>query len=246
MRLLVSVRSGGEVGAAIEGGAEIIDAKEPTRGSLGAVDAAALALIAKAVPDGMPLSIALGDHATPDAAARAMDLLRAVVHRPGQLYVKIGLAGVVEPSTARSVLRAAVGAARSSALGPGVVAVAYADHRLAETIAPQLVLDAAAEAGAFGVLMDTRSKDGRPIFAWATRSDLGQWLEEARNRGLLSALAGSLALDDMDVVSALDPDVVGVRGAACEHGRAGVVSARLVRQLSAALHRAKPPLQTIS
>ena len=35
MRLLVSVRSAEEVSAALAGGADIIDAKEPERGSLG-------------------------------------------------------------------------------------------------------------------------------------------------------------------------------------------------------------------
>jgi (5-formylfuran-3-yl)methyl phosphate synthase len=236
MRLLVSVRSAAEVEAAVEGGAEIIDAKEPMRGSLGAVDAGTLALIVKALPDEMPLSIALGDHATPDAAARAMDLLQAVARRPAELYVKIGLAGVVEPATARSVVQAAVRAARSSPLGADVVAVAYADHRFADTLSPQLLLDIAVEAGARGVLMDTWSKDGRPLFASATHSDIRRWLEGARSRGLLTALAGSLTRDQMDDVRTLGPDVVGVRGAACEKGRGGVMNARLVQQLSTAIN----------
>src|SRR5690349_2021023 len=81
MRLLVSVRSAQEVEAAVEGGAEIIDAKEPMRGSLGAVDAAELARIADAVPDGMPFSMALGDLATPVGAATRMELVRAVAGR---------------------------------------------------------------------------------------------------------------------------------------------------------------------
>jgi uncharacterized protein (UPF0264 family) len=246
MRLLVSVRSAREVEAAVEGGAEIIDAKEPMRGSLGAVDAGTLALIGTALPVGMPLSIALGDHATPDAAAGAMDLLQAVPRRPAELYVKIGLAGVAEPGTALSVLHAAVGAARSSPLRPDVVAAAYADHRLAETMAPQLVLEVAAEAGARGVLMDTWSKDGRPLFAFATHSEVRRWLDGGRSRGLLTALAGSLTSDLLDVIRGLGPDVVGVRGAACENGRGGAVSARLVEQLSSATHRPKPPLVAIA
>ena len=40
MQLLVSVRSAVEVAPALAGGADIIDAKEPDRGSLGAVSAA--------------------------------------------------------------------------------------------------------------------------------------------------------------------------------------------------------------
>src|SRR5690349_10143177 len=103
MRLLVSVRSAGEVEAAVQGGADIVDAKEPMRGPLGAVDAAELARIAAAVPDGVPLSLALGDLATPAAAATGLDLTRAIGRRPAELYVKLGLAGVVHPTVARSV-----------------------------------------------------------------------------------------------------------------------------------------------
>src|SRR5262245_44057895 len=125
MRLLVSVRSAGEVEAAVEGGAEIIDAKEPMRGSLGAVDAAELARIADAVTVGMPLSIAMGDCAAPASAATGMDLLRAVARRPAELYVKVGVAGVNQLAAARSVLEAVVGAARGSPFVPEVVAVAY-------------------------------------------------------------------------------------------------------------------------
>lgn len=245
MRLLVSVRSAREVEAAVEGGAEIIDAKEPTRGSLGAVDPTALAGIADAVPAGVPLSIALGDHSTPEAAARALDLMRAVARRPAELYVKVGFAGVVEPAAARSVLAGAVGAARGAPLEPQVVAVAYADHQLAASLAPRAVLDAAAETGARGVLLDTWTKDGRPLFAWAARSDLRRWLDEARERGLLTALAGSLSLEHLELVRRLGPDVLGVRGAACDSGRAGVVRAGLVRRLAAAKTRPDPSFGAI-
>ena len=50
MRLLVSVRSAEEVAAALAGGADIIDAKEPARGSLGAVTATVLSAIAARTP----------------------------------------------------------------------------------------------------------------------------------------------------------------------------------------------------
>jgi (5-formylfuran-3-yl)methyl phosphate synthase len=238
--LLVSVRSAGEVEAAVQGGADIVDAKEPMRGPLGAVDAAELARIAAAVPDGMPLSLALGDLATPATAATGLDLTRAVARRPAELYVKLGLAGVVHPTVARSVLEAAVSAARRSPLEPDVVAVAYADYRLAQAVAPRIVLEAAAETGVRGVLLDTWTKEGRPLFTWMRWAEIYGWVEGARSRGLLTALAGSLALDHMPLVCRLGPDVFGVRGAACEGGRAGVVSTELVRQLAAASRRTNP------
>jgi hypothetical protein len=242
MRLLVSVRSAAEVEAAVEGGAEIIDAKEPSHGSLGAVDPVELARIASAVPDGMPLSVALGDHSTPETARHAFELIRAIARRPTELYVKIGFAGLAEGTMVRTVLEAAVETARGSALRPEVIAVAYADHHLAGTVDRHAILDAAAGAGARGVLLDTWTKDGRGLFAWALPADIGQWLTDARRRRLLTALAGSLAADQMDLVCGLGTDVLGVRGAACEYGRKGTVSARLVRQLAVARSQASPPL----
>ena len=47
--LLVSVRNVTEALTALEAGADVIDVKEPTRGSLGAADSATLAAIAQAV-----------------------------------------------------------------------------------------------------------------------------------------------------------------------------------------------------
>ena len=61
MQLLVSVRSADEVEAALAGGADIIDAKEPANGSLGPVSPATLAKVASRVPAIQELSIALGD-----------------------------------------------------------------------------------------------------------------------------------------------------------------------------------------
>ena len=61
MQLLVSVRSEAEVAAALAGGADLIDAKEPALGSLGPVGGAELLAIAARVPETVPLSAALGD-----------------------------------------------------------------------------------------------------------------------------------------------------------------------------------------
>jgi uncharacterized protein (UPF0264 family) len=246
MRLLVSVRAAGEVEAAVAGGAEIIDAKDPMRGSLGALESAELARIAREVPEAMPFSIALGDPATPEAAVRAMDLTQAIARRPPELYVKVGFAGVNGAATVRSVLEAAVAAARRSDLQPEVVAVAYADYGQAGAVEPRMVLDAATAAGARGVLLDTWSKDGRALFAWTAPAEVCRWLDEARSRGLLTALAGSLGLDQMELVRRLNPDVLGVRGAACEEGRTGVISSRLVRRLAAAVGRSQASFATIA
>src|SRR6478736_6242224 len=118
MRLLVSVRSAAEAAAAVTGGADIIDAKEPSRGSLGPVEPTVLRAIAEALPGGTPLSVALGDVNDPAAAGNALVPLEAVPARPAELFVKVGLADIRDPALARAVLGAVVEAARSAPLRP--------------------------------------------------------------------------------------------------------------------------------
>ena len=125
MRLLVSVRSAAEVGPAVAGGADIVDAKEPTTGSLGAVSRRVLREIALGLPAGVPLSIALGEPKTVAALEAAMALLHGLSPRPSRAYVKIGLSAAGDG--AGRMLTALVDLASRTPLRPSVVAVAYAD-----------------------------------------------------------------------------------------------------------------------
>src|SRR2546430_16995385 len=70
MRLLVSIRGPVEARAAVAGGADVVDAKDPARGALGPVRLDRLAAIRRAVGAARPVSAALGD-ARDDAGAEA-------------------------------------------------------------------------------------------------------------------------------------------------------------------------------
>ena len=61
MQLLVSVADAADAAAAVDGGADIIDAKDPSRGPLGPVTASALVGILATVAGRRPVSAALGD-----------------------------------------------------------------------------------------------------------------------------------------------------------------------------------------
>jgi (5-formylfuran-3-yl)methyl phosphate synthase len=241
MRLLVSVRSEVEVAQALAGGADVIDAKEPSLGSLGAVSLATLSAIARRVPADVPLSVALGDPRTAEHATEAMAAVLGVLRRGGEQYVKLGLSGVVGCETATELLAAAVIAARRgpthSAQGLGVIAVAYADHVAAAAPAPADVTRTAAKAGARGILLDTYRKDGRDLFSHLGAAALQAWVEDARAAGLLVALAGSLSGEALRRVAMLPADIVGVRGSACVGGREGHVTEARVRVLRSMLDR---------
>jgi uncharacterized protein (UPF0264 family) len=233
MRLLVSVRSAAEVVPAVGGGADIVDAKEPARGALGAVSGPVLLAIAERVPVRVPLSVALGDPEDLAGLTAAMAVLDRLEPRRGPLYMKIGLSGA--GARGEVVLRAAVEAASGLRCRPSVVAVAYADHAAAAVPPPETVLDLARAAGVDGVLLDTWGKGAGDLFDHMGEARLRSWVAEARAGGMLVALAGSLTLSGVRAAAALSADVIGVRGAACTGGRAGVVAVHLVRELKAAV-----------
>jgi (5-formylfuran-3-yl)methyl phosphate synthase len=230
MQLLVSVRSAAEVGPALGGGADIIDAKEPSRGSLGSVSPATLAEILVLVPARCPFSIALGDLASPEEVTTRIASLELPL-RPAPTYLKLGFAGVRSPEMVTRILASAVAAAGEKGFATLVVAVAYADAARAGSLAPDLILSRAHDAGAAGVLLDTHMKDGTGLLGWLDPPALASWVVSARREGLLTALAGALTLENMNTVPVAGADVVGVRGAACEGGRGGHVTAARVRAL---------------
>jgi (5-formylfuran-3-yl)methyl phosphate synthase len=230
MRLLVSVRSALEVGPALDGGADIIDAKEPANGSLGPVSRAMLVAIARQVPNDCGLSVALGELTTlaqvRDAIERSMPGPRA-----GDTFVKLGFAGLESPASIGVLLAEAV--RLSAAPGVRVVAVAYADHLRAGSAAPGDIAQVASDTGAAGVLLDTFIKDGRNLLFWLSPLELDNWVGQIRVKGLLAALAGSLRAQSFEAACEAQPDIVGVRGAACVGGRGGRVDRDRVRGLKA-------------
>jgi uncharacterized protein (UPF0264 family) len=242
MRLLVSVRSAEEVGAAIAGGADIIDAKDPSRGSLGPVEAPVLRDIRAVVPPDIPLSVALGDFREGAAAAAAIGSLKLSA-RPAGVFVKLGVAGVFTSGAAASLFRAAVEAARAAPCRPRVVVVAYADGPAG--LPPAETVRLAAQTGADGVLLDTLDKGGRDLFGFMAPSEVKTWVRSAQAAGLMAAIAGSLGAESLPLVREIRPGILGVRGAACSGGRGGLVDAEKVRGLRRALDaplRLVPPV----
>jgi uncharacterized protein (UPF0264 family) len=230
MRLLVSVRSAGEVEPALRGGADIIDAKEPGNGSLGSVSPATLAQIASQVPRNQELSVALGDVSSVAEVVALVDGLR-LPSRSASTYLKLGFAGLKSPETVRELLGTAVGAAGRHRSPVAIIAVAYADAERAAALPAEVILRTAEVLGAGGVLMDTHIKDGTRLLDWRISESLAAWVSRARKSGLTAGVAGSLRPDDVPFVAKTDPDVIGFRGAACEAGRLGQVSLERVALL---------------
>jgi (5-formylfuran-3-yl)methyl phosphate synthase len=231
-KLLVSVRSAAEAEAALAGGADLIDVKEPKRGSLGAADARTLAAVVAAVAGRRPVSAALGE-------------LRETFWKgppalPGLAYVKWGLAGFRRHVAPLWQWELTCAVRRLAEVNPAcrAVAVAYADWERALAPPPDEVLALAAELRLGAFLLDTWGKDGTTLLDWLPAAEVGRLCERGRSAGLPVALGGSLGPAQVAALAAARPDWFAVRGAACRGGdRAARVEAGRVRQLAELLAR---------
>ena len=222
MRLLVSVRNVFEARAALAGGADIIDAKEPRNGPLGVVSSDELLRITAAVGSAAPVSAALGDLCEGNVPDRA-----TVARMAGVAFVKAGFAGMRgRQRLEQDVLRLARAAHPSA-----VVLVAYADFDIADAPPPAEILGLAAHVKAAGILLDTYGKDGAGLTSLMHACTLTTFVSRAKVAGSFVALAGQLTLEDIETVHDVGADVIGLRGAACDGGRDGVVTSARVRAL---------------
>jgi uncharacterized protein (UPF0264 family) len=233
VELLISVRDAAEAQSALAGGADIIDAKDPARGALGAVAIETLWAIHRAVGGHRPVSAALGDAAEEGQIERASREAAAL----GVAYVKVGFFGTACDARAGELLAAAVRGVRAARARrrTRVVAVAYADAARAESVAPRAMLEVASAAGADAVLLDTAFKDGGGLFAHLSRDAVAAWIAAAHAAALRAALAGGLVGAELPIASELGADIAGIRGAACTGGREGRVSRARVRALARAV-----------
>jgi uncharacterized protein (UPF0264 family) len=228
MRLLVSIGNAAEASAALAGGADVIDAKDPTRGVLAPVATEVFGEILDAVRGQRPVTAALGDAIEEAAIERTACAFAAA----GAELVKVGFAGIASPERVAALTAAAVRGAKAGSDGTGgVVAVAYADADSATSLAPSGLIDVAALAGAAGLLLDTADKSGPGLRSILTPRALAAWVAAAHDAGLVVALAGKLTAEDLPFVRDIGADIAGVRGAACQGGRTGRVSAERVRVL---------------
>lgn len=235
--LLVSVRSVTEAAAAIRGGCEILDIKEPNRGSLGRAAPVVWQQITEYVQSHAPrilISAALGEVDEYQLATTWGELPALI---PALDLVKLGCAQLGASTAWQQTLREtrATIALRLSP-GTGWVAVAYADWKAAQAPCPDEVLAEALGSGCRGVLFDTYLKTGRRLLDWISVDELQQIATRLHERGLFLALAGSLRHTDLARLKTVPADIIAIRGAACAGGlRTDSIHEHAVREFRTAL-----------
>src|SRR5262249_38679490 len=191
MHLLVSVASATDAVAALAGGADIVDAKDPRAGALGAVSLDALAAIEGAVAGRRPVSAAIGDA----SEAAAIEEMARAFAAAGAAFVKVGFAGIASAARVEALAAAARHGVVTAVRSSPVVLVAYADD--GASVGRAVVVAVGARVGAQGGLLDTANKRGPGLPALIAARALTAWAAHAPACDLFGALAGRLTADDI-------------------------------------------------
>lgn len=227
-QLLVSVRDVQEAEAALAGGVDWIDLKEPSAGPLAAVSVQTAREVAQVLAGRRTLSAALGELCE-WAQSSAQELLTV----KGIRFVKLGLAGCAQRDDwQQQWLDIATAAANAN---KQLVAVLYADHLLASSPTPTEIITLAQQAGSRYLLIDTFNKKAGTTFDHFTGGELENLFVAARQSNLKIVFAGSLSHELLPQLPATGVDMVAVRGAVCHGDRTGHVDAKLVARFRQAL-----------
>lgn len=222
----MSVRDADEAVVACQAGANIIDVKEPNRGSLGRADWSTIANVMRRVRElgsSLPVSVALGELSEIDAA----DCTNLHSRLAGVSFAKMGMANVTADWRTRwdrvmSTLPGEVGR----------VAVAYADWEQANSPDPLDVIRFASKRQCKIVLVDTFSKVGGSLFQRLSKDQVKQLVRAVNDHGMQSAMAGSLDSDAIETLLPMHPNIIAVRGAVCDGQRTGTIDAEKVHGIS--------------
>ncbi|HET6387889.1 (5-formylfuran-3-yl)methyl phosphate synthase [Hyphomicrobium sp.] len=221
---LASVTNADEAEIALQGGADIIDCKDPASGALGALPLDTVREIVRRVDGRAPVSATVGDLPT---EPRVMTVAAVAMAETGVDIVKIGFFGEDDPRAAIATVGAQLPSAK-------LVAVLMADR------APDFsVLLALAAAGFAGVMLDTAGKESGSLTTVLGPGRLTEFVRTARDNGLFAGLAGSLKEGDIPGLVRLQPDMLGFRGALCSGGRKGAIEAARVSAVRRAIDNAK-------
>jgi uncharacterized protein (UPF0264 family) len=112
-----------------------------------------------------------------------------------------------------------------------LVLVAYADFDVADAPPPAEILTLTAHLEPAGILLDTYDKAAAGLTSLMHACTLATFVSRAKASGCFVALAGKLTLEDIETIHNVAADVIGLRGAACDGGRDGVVTSARVRAL---------------
>ncbi len=200
--MLASVRDLEEAKCVYDGGANIIDLKEPNDGALGAVSLKQILQIVDDLWEKCEISATIGDLPADYSKINEKVIQTA---ETGVDYVKVGM------FSERHIETCLPNLIHCSNKGIAVIAVFFADMEFDIDFAIQIAKDARLK----GVMLDTARKSSGNLLTRMNIMQLEYFVNRAKQNDLLTGLAGSLTIEDIPILLKANPDYIGFRTALC-------------------------------
>lgn len=204
MKMLASIKSVNEAQTVLAAGVEMIDIKQPEHGALGALSVPEIMKILEHVAGRAYTSATIGD--LPMQPSLLCERVNAVA-ATGVDIVKVGIFG---RSYHIECIEALAPLTRS---GIRLVAVLFADQNPNFQLVSHL-----ANAGFYGVMLDTAQKDGYSLLDHMSQEKIAEFVLISRQQHLFCGLAGALKLNDIQPLEKVSPDFIGFRSALVKNG----------------------------
>lgn len=220
--MLASVKNLSEAQLIAQTAVEIIDLKNPEQGALGALSVKTVSTIVKLLSPQKTISATVGD--LPMQAALVLD---AVNHmsESGVDYIKIGF--FPEQQASDSWLNCLSALAPLPQQGKQLIAVLFAD-----TDPDFQIIQAIADAGFIGVMLDTMDKSKGSLTQLMPFAKIEAFVQTAQKHKLICGLAGSLKQADIPKILPLTPNYLGFRGALCDkHNRTAQLDPQAIQTI---------------
>ncbi len=234
-KLLVSIWTVDEVPEVIEGDADIVDVKDPSIGSLGLPQLDVVFSIVNIINKrSKEISIAIGDIKDYN---HSFSYIAYTLSSLNVNYIKIG----IEMNDYNKALYTVSQIKKTITYcnnRTNVVLVSYADWKNIGALEPLEIIEVAKTTRVWGVMIDTRIKNGKSTFDYIPLQYLNEFVTNAHKNGLYAAIAGGLKAKHIPTCVDLGFDVIGVRTAACSGGvRLGRISKEAIHALKTEIER---------
>ena len=213
MILMVSVQDLYEAKQALKGGADIVDVKNLQEALVGSAHPKTVKQIREEVPSIHHASVTLG------VVPNQVGTVAMAVYAAGTMDATSVKVGFMVSSYDLAVETLIASKEALEGTSTKLIGSLFADNVLHDGgLDPSLMNKLALDGHCDGFLIDTLVKDGRNLFDFMPEEDLKHMVIEGKKMGMSTALSGHLKLDDLDELSRINPDIVGVRGAVCQKG----------------------------
>ena len=198
-KILTSIKSLTETRLVLKKGVDVIDFKDPSNGSLGALTTKQISLFLKSIPSNQLTSSTIGD-------IEDIKTIREKVVMLSKTNIDFIKIGFFFDYTKIKILKNL----KKLAKNKKIIAVLFADNK------PNLNLIREIKKIQFdGILIDTKNKKNGNLRNYLSTKKLKNFIKVSKEQNLSIGLAGSLNIKDIDPLIRLKPDYLGFRGALC-------------------------------